>query len=98
MKSKQITLKKVGYEIHGTATIFFWGSGEGEVRMDKYKIYGSLTKEKLLGGLNDGQFGCQGLKSAFIHIYELYENGVVEHLKDLEITRPVHLKHAFKGV
>jgi hypothetical protein len=72
---KSVQLKQIGWLIKGTAIINYWGGGQGVVTMQPQKIIGSiLTKEYLLGAVNDGGFGCISIESAEIDVYELYEN------------------------
>jgi len=98
---KQVTLNQIGYEIRGTSTLKLWGGGEGEIKMDTSHIVKlPLTKEKLLRCVNDGQFGCESIEEANIHIFDLYENGYVEHNRDVIVKGTItrNKKYFCRGI
>jgi len=69
-----VTLKQIGWYFEGEAIINFWGGGQGTVDMTPWTIEGELDDEKMKKGINDGQFGCEGIDRVEIHVYKLYEH------------------------
>ncbi len=84
-KTKTETHILVGHRVGGYATLNMWGGGQGSIEMDKtfIPIQHPLTKETILGCVNDGQFGCESLASAEIDIYEVWNAGSFKY-DDLE--------------
>ena len=83
---REITLKQTGYYITGYVIAYMWGGGEGKTQMDDATITGKITKDKIVNSLNDGRFGVEGLKSADIDVYDLFENGYKEYNRPMFIT------------
>jgi hypothetical protein len=86
MKTKTITLKKVGYYVEGTSDLTMWGGGNGSITMTPFKVNNASQKE-LLKGINDAQFGVQSINGAICDIYELYEGDYKEYLKTVVIGK-----------
>lgn len=78
-KSKFITKESTidGYEVRGESIINLWGGGQGVMEMINtfIPIDMSITKEKILGCVNDGGFGCESIESAELDIYTCYNDG-----------------------
>lgn len=72
---KTITLKQVGFYCDGQAKINLWGGGQTIVDMTPWTI-DTDDEEKIIQGINDGQFGCESIEFADVNIYELYQYGV----------------------
>jgi len=83
---RQITLKQIGYRMEGTATLKLWGGGIGDIEMTPWEVRGTLTKSKLLNGINDAKFGCESILYAHIRIYELFYGGYVEFLDSIDLA------------
>jgi len=72
---KKITLKRIGYMIHGEAEVILWGGGTGTISMDKtYISRGELSKERILRAINGGQFGVKLINIADLCIYDVYHD------------------------
>jgi len=73
---EEITLKRKGIRVKGTAYLKEWGGGKGNIEMDTVDLIGGkITKERILKCINDAGFGCEEITGAYIDIYELYEDG-----------------------
>lgn len=72
---KSITLKHIGYRCEGIAVLNLWGGGQGEINMDSWDVKKG-DRDSIVQGVNDGQFGCQSIKSATVAVYDLYENNL----------------------
>ena len=96
---KTVTLKHVGYKIEGNAQIELWGGGYGGITMDSNTIKGNVTKTKILGCINDGQFGCVSIEEAKVDIYDLYENGYTEYNRTITIKgTSARQKYFYNGI
>ena len=82
---KTVTLKQVGYEFTGNALLNLWGGGQGTVKMDSWEAKGEFSRQKMIDGINDGQFGCESIDSAEIWVNKLFENGYTEYDCIIEI-------------
>jgi hypothetical protein len=97
--AKTKVLEHTGYEVTGVALLNLWGGGQGRIRMTPTIIpIGSLTKENLLGCINDGQFGCESIASATLMVYDCYGSTHKEHLKTICVDYAPHLLNAFRGI
>jgi len=77
---KTRTLKQTGIIVGGTATMYLWGGGEADIEMDEVFIPNNkISKDNILSAVNDGRFGCEGIKCAEIEIYDAYENNYREY-------------------
>ena len=97
-KMKTITLKQIGYYFRGVATINLWGGGQGEVTMSPWEFKGEFDRQKMLAGINDGEFGCEGIKSATVTIFEMYEHGYKKWIEVEEITKYEELLNVKRGI
>lgn len=89
-KTKKIT--QTGYLITGWAVLNHWGGGIGEIEMDETFIkYNELTKTAVINAINDGQFGCESIRSVTMDISIVYDNGSKEYDRTIQITHPQHL-------
>lgn len=99
-KTKQITLNHRGYEIRGRALLNLWGGGQGEIEMNPVFIPGyNLTHTNIKRSVNDNGFGCEGVDSATVEIYDVY--GPYPHYKKYNRTidlDTMQCKHANKGI
>ena len=96
---KAVNLEQIGYKIEGTAYLNLWGGDQGSIDMDSKTIIGSITKEKLLGCINDGQFGCESIDSVELDILDLYENGYTEFNRGIDYSNYAMInKFAFTGI
>ena len=79
-----IKLVHVGFCTTGTATLDYWGGGQGEVVMDERTVYtesAEFPKEEAAKHINDAQYGCEAISEARVEVYALYDDDV--------ITKPV---------
>lgn len=87
MKTK--TLKQKGWIVAGTAVLHLWGGGTGEIQMNETFVpLGQMSKDNLMRCINDGRFGCMQILSAYVEIYDAYENGYREFNRFLNIDNP----------
>ena len=97
----KVVLSHVGYRCKGDAELYLWGGGVGAVEMSTWFIPdGKMTKANLLQGVNDGGFGCEGLKSAEIDIYDVYgtTHSIELYNRGFKITWKPHLDYAMRGI
>jgi len=75
---KTITLNLVGYIVEGEAAITDWYDNDGSVKMNKFEIplegISSIEElnTKIKENLNDGGFGAQILKGAYVQVFGKY--------------------------
>ena len=61
------------FEMNGISTIELWGGGLGYIQMDSTTFKADkLTKAVMFANLNDGQFGCQKIKSAKVSVEQKF--------------------------
>jgi hypothetical protein len=96
---KEVTLKLVGYEVRGEATMNMWGGGKGTVEMKPQQIMQTNrpSKKQITGKLNDGGFGCESIDSATVDLYAIYESGHMEYLDSFVFDKE-DCKNAFRGI
>jgi len=91
MKTKTIT--QVGIVVSGEASLNLWGGGRGEITMDKIFIPNDkITKDNILRCVNDGGFGCESIKKAFVIISIKYDNGCTEFDREFIVDHPLHTR------
>ncbi len=96
MKTK--TIYQTGITIQGLALIHLWCGGTGHIEMTPNFIpLDKISKDNILGCVNDGQFGCEFIKEADIDIYITYDNGSLEFDRTL-FSGPIHSSLAFRGI
>jgi hypothetical protein len=94
MKPKTKTITQVGIVVSGETLINMWGGGTGEITMRKTFIPNDkITKDNILRCVNDGGFGCESIKRAFVEIYIKYDNGSMEFEREFLVDHPLHTKH-----
>ena len=93
---KEITLKHTGYSVTGVALINLWGGGQGEVLMDEVTI-DEPTTENIRNAVNDGQFGCESIESATVHLNAIYERGITIPCGEFCFNRE-ELSNAKRGI
>lgn len=95
--AKDVTLKHIGYRCKGIATINLWGGGQGKVEMQSWDI-DEFNDKNVIGGVNDGQFGCESIESAIVCVDNLYENDYTDlHLSNI-FLRKEDLTNTKKGI
>jgi len=70
-----VTLKQIGYKFSGRATLNLWDGRQGTIEMDSWITQGKFDRQKMIDGINDGQFGCESIEFAEVRIEKLFENG-----------------------
>ena len=93
---KTVTLKHLGFRCTGTAVINLWGGGQGTIDMDWWDCNTDDRKE-IVKGINDGQFGCESIESAIVHISDHYENGYTEYKEMIDFSAK-ELKEVKRGI
>ena len=94
--AKTITLKHDGFYCTGFAVINHWGGGQSKVEMDSW-VTETIDPKEIVKGVNDGQFGCESIKSAAVEVYDLYEKGFSEYNKTIDFSAE-ELKDATRGI
>lgn len=84
--TRELTIKQVGYEISGVATLNLWGGGQGKITME-HVVIDELTTENVLRAVNDNGFGCESIDYALVDINILYEYDVSFFYKHVEFNR-----------
>ena len=82
---KSKTIKQTGYLVHGISDLTMWGGGNACIEMKSFVLSKTPTKKMLLQNINDNGFGVQSINGAICDIYRLYEYGVKEHLKTVNV-------------
>ena len=96
---RDVNLNQIGYRIQGVAYLNLWGSGQGSIDMQDVDILAPITKEKLLGCINDGGFGCESIDSVELDIFDLFENGYVEFNRGIDYDNAKMIKKfAYTGI
>lgn len=91
---KTVTLKQIGIQVQGEAMLNLWGGGKGTIDMESYFLpLGKATKTNILRCVNDNGFGCESIESAYIDIYDVYENGHKQYNRELYVDCKHHTKH-----
>jgi|WetSurSiteA1Bulk_404760.scaffolds.fasta_scaffold03388_4 hypothetical protein len=73
---KKKTIHQTGILIQGIALLNLWGGEKGEIIMtEKFLANEDISKDNILRCINDAQFGCESIESAWIDIYIDYEYG-----------------------
>lgn len=96
---KTVTLKQTGITIGGIAYVTCWDGQEGSIGMNqKFIPLGEITKENILGCVNDGRFGVQSIDRVEIEIFDTYENGYKEFNRIIETENPDYQQFYFRGI
>lgn len=85
---KKITSVLIGIMVRGTSEINLWGGGTGEMDMEETFIPADkVSKDNIMRCVNDGQFGCESIESAYVSIYAVYksESGAKTRVRDRTI-------------
>ncbi len=91
---EQVTLKKTGILIGGTALLSLWGGGEGTIKMEKtFLSLDQITPKNILRCVNDNGFGCEAIISAEIDISDAYEHGYIEYNRTIKVDSPIHAEY-----
>ena len=102
MSAQTLTLDHTGYTIKGIATLALWGGGKGYISMDEHFIAkDKLSKNALLGCVNDGQFGCEAIVYVEMDIYDNYGCSVDVFRHSIELDEKMckmYHKYFFKGI
>lgn len=70
-----ITLNFTNYTIKGVALILDWSGQTGSIIMDTITV--DNIENLSIKDLNDGGFGCQEIKGAYLTIYKNYQGYLV---------------------
>lgn len=96
---KQVTLNQIEIKVEGEVTLKLWGGGTGTINMKPFILKGKeVTKDNILGCINDGGFGCESITNAWIDIYDLYENGYKEFNRSIFTDCKHHTNLFLRGI
>lgn len=94
----RVTLEHTGYRIEGYATINMWGGGQGIIEMTSTTFSKEhLSKDNVLGCINDGEFGCESVECAEIEIYRVYGRSYSEYDRSLH-ANSMQCRLAHRGI
>lgn len=78
---KTITVKQIGYRIHGVTMFRMWGGGDATIDMEPVilKQESFPTEEQIREAINDNGFGCEFYWGALIAVDTLWTDNVTDY-------------------